>query len=881
MNDAIPTFLLADYAAAMRDLRIRQSKIGCILTFLLMPAGCILDVFVYPQQFWPFCAVRILCDLLIAAVFGLHFTGLGRKLIPRFGFLWVLLPVASISWMIYATEGSLSPYYAGLLLVITGICMLFPWTMWETITSCAIIIVLYVCACVFNAHAINGSYLFNGLYFMFTTSIMCVIGSYYTAHRRFEDFRLRHELDQKNGQISSSYQKLAVLDRLRSQFFANISHELRTPLTLIIAPIDDLLRDGRELPEGAAEALKVARQNALRLLKLINDLLEVVRLDEKSLELKRERLDAATFASGLAESLRYLAEAKGLSLACQGPDERLPIYVDPARLEKAIINLLTNAIKFTPKGGSIMVRWRRDGDQAVVEVADTGVGIPEAELPRIFERFHQVDGSSTRKYQGAGIGLALAQGLVEANGGQLTVESTLGAGTTLAIRLPLATEDAPCLPVDRAQLPDPAAKPEPESDRLADIYRAAERGGGVAMGDREAVDEEVAMGQGTHTVLVVDDEPDMRRYLISRLVDHYRVLQSGDGLQALDLIRRHHPHLVVLDLMLPGMDGLQVCQAVRQNPALSQVKILLLTARMDEESKITALRNGADDFLTKPFSTTELTTRIAGLLRTASLQQALGERATELEGALRQLKSTESQLVHSEKMSALGTIAAGLLHEINNPLNFTITALQVANRQLGPDDGAIREVLQDIGQGMHRIKDLVSDLGIFAYKSQSTELVPIALDAVVDSALRLTAHELAGIGVERQLAPGLMVQASKTQLCHVFMNLLINSAKALKQVNGRPPAIVITSRPEGERALVTVRDNGCGIPSEVLPHIFEPFFTTREVGQGTGLGLSICHTIIANHGGTIAARSEPGQWTEFTFTLALAASERPSRSSHD
>jgi signal transduction histidine kinase len=315
------------------------------------------------------------------------------------------------------------------------------------------------------------------------------------------------------------------------------------------------------------------------------------------------------------------------------------------------------------------------------------------------------------------------------------------------------------------------------------------------------------------------------------------------------------------------MDGIAVCRAMRRDPALAQVKIILLTARMDEASKIAALEGGADDFLTKPFSTLEVKTRIAGQLRTASLQVALSERAGELERAIVKIKETESQLVHSEKMSGLGTIAAGLLHEVNNPLNFTLTALQVAYGSIPRDDAGLKEILDDIGQGMNRIKTIVSDLGMFAYKSSGNENEKFDLTAVTESALRLISHELAEIRIERSIPAGLMIRGSRTQLSHVLMNLLVNSAKALKGIQGREPRIAISARATGQGNELVVRDNGSGIPPEVLPRIFEPFFTTRTVGQGTGLGLSIVHTIIANHGGTISARSEPGQWTEFTIFL--------------
>jgi signal transduction histidine kinase len=869
----------AAYSRSDRDLRVRHAKAGCLLTLLCMPIGGSMDYFVYPQLLHDFLISRLFNDIAVLPIFLLLFTEFGRRNIRLVGNLWPMVPAINISWMVMVSEGWASPYYAGLNLVIAVTCILMPFTLREALMICLIILVLYIGACLcHHAHyntPVRIRDIYGNFFFLGVTSLIVITSSHYFNLRRIDEFSLRHRLDEQNQELNASYAKLTELDRLRGQFFANISHELRTPLTLIIAPIEDLLSGHHRLNDATAEALGIARQNALRLLKLINDLLELVRLDERGMALRRETSDLASFVSGVAESIRYLVEAKGLKLAMTGAGDPLPVYFDPARIEKVALNLLTNAIKFTPKGGTITVSCRGQGGLAVIDVSDTGIGIPSEALPNIFDRFNQVDGSSTRKYQGAGIGLALAKELVEEHGGHIEARSQVGQGTTMSVALPLSAL-APAAPVASAAPTAVAgtaaaaeAAPEGEEeigDRLRDIYRNAERRGSLTL--NEGVDvEDIEQGAGRYKVLVVDDEPDMRRYLVSRLAGDYHVYQSDHGERALSLAHEKRPDLVLLDLMLPGMDGIAVCRAMRQDPALAQVKIILLTARMDEASKIAALEGGADDFLTKPFSTLEVKTRIAGQLRTAALQLALSDRAVELESAIAKIKETESQLVHSEKMSGLGTIAAGLLHEMNNPLNFTLSALQVAHRSIPRDDLALKEILDDIGQGMNRIKTIVSDLGMFAYRSSGNENQQFDLTAVTESALRLISHELGKIHLEISIPAGMMIRGSRTQLSHVLMNLLANSAKALKHLDGREPRITISARAVSQGHELMVRDNGSGIPPEVLPRIFEPFFTTRTVGQGTGLGLSIVHTIIANHGGTISARSEPSQWTEFAIFL--------------
>ena len=235
---------------------------------------------------------------------------------------------------------------------------------------------------------------------------------------------------------------------------------------------------------------------------------------------------------------------------------------------------------------------------------------------------------------------------------------------------------------------------------------------------------------------------------------------------------------------------------------------------------------------------------------------------------LKQLQETEVQLVQSEKMNALGKLSAGLLHEINNPLNFTFMALQVAKED-SADNEAMKDTLKDIGEGMERIRTVISDLRAFAYPSHHMESQEFSLDETLTSALRLTTHELGTIPVDREEVGGARAMGAATQIVHVFMNLLVNSAHAVKS-KGEAGKIKVFCTQENERVTVTVRDNGTGVKAADLPKLLDPFFTTKAPGEGMGLGLSICHTIVKNHGGTIRIKSEPGEWTEVTFDLPPA-----------
>ncbi len=252
------------------------------------------------------------------------------------------------------------------------------------------------------------------------------------------------------------------------------------------------------------------------------------------------------------------------------------------------------------------------------------------------------------------------------------------------------------------------------------------------------------------------------------------------------------------------------------------------------------------------------------------LRHDLDTNNRKLETAITKLQDTEVQLVQSEKMNALGKLSAGLLHEVNNPLNYTFMALQIAEQEAAGNAG-LEETLGDIHQGMERIKAVIADLRAFAYPSRLNDVEPLRVSEVLNAGLRLTAHELGDVVVEQEGVEGVTVLGAKTQIMHVLMNLLINSAHAVKEPGlGRMPKIQVQCRAVGDRLEVSVWDNGVGVRAADLPRLLDPFFTTKEPGQGTGLGLSICHTIVENHGGKIVITSEHGSWTRVAFDLPMA-----------
>lgn len=837
------------------DLRIRQTQIGALLALILVPAGSSLEYFIYPEYLKDFFLIRIACDLVLLPIYLILFKPIARKFVRWLSALWAITPTVAISIMIYLADGSQSPYYAGLNLMIIVTCQLLPYTLKESIAYCSSVLLLYILACVFHTNTpFDLNIFYNNVYFIILTSIISVTAGYYYNKRRIKDFILNNELDLRN-------QKLEELDKMKSNFFANVSHELRTPLTLILAPIQQLLQSSTPLSDKVAELLHTAQDNGLRLLKLVNDLLEVIKLEEGKTKFYMEPVEINAFLAATIGSMNSIAVPRNIELKKELYDGDIIIDADSYALERIFLNILGNSVKFTPKNGTILVISKLMNDNAIIEVKDTGIGISPDELPFIFDRFHQVDSSSTRKYQGSGIGLALVKELVEKMNGQVLAESEPNTGTTMRITLPLSKSAFNANDITEMPI---------KSDLIETLHRDAELVFPIDTPNVEA--ENNAFDKNKPIVLVVDDEHDMRRYLVNSLADNYNVIPARDGKEALELARKHMPDVMLLDLMLPEIDGLEVCKRLKTNADTRMIKIMLLTARVDEDSKITALEYGADDFLTKPFSQLEVQTRLRNLYQTAKLEDDLRQKNQTLEKALSDLQKTQASLIQSEKLNALGSLAAGLLHEVNNPLNYTLTALQTV--LIDPDlkeNEDLQETFADINEGMQRIQTIVSDLHTFAHPSETDKQAVFSFNSALESALRFTAHEQENIIIKRDLDENDNVVGSQGHIIQVLINLLNNAYKANASKNGEHQGqIEIVGKCNNEKFHIQFKDNGVGINEEILKRIFDPFYTTRDVGEGMGLGLSISHTIIENHGSKLKVRSKEGKWTEFSFDLPIA-----------
>ena len=662
-------------------------------------------------------------------------------------------------------------------------------------------------------------------------------------------------------------ESLAELDRAKTTFFSNVSHEFRTPLTLMLGPLEELLRQAPgSLPDEAAAALSIAHRNSLRLLKLVNTLLDFSRIEAGRIDASFEPTDLAALTIELASVFRSAAEKAGLSLVVDCTPLPEAVHVDRDMWEKIVLNLLSNALKFTRQGEiRVALAWR-DG-HAALQVADTGIGIPEEDLPRMFERFHRAKHRGARTHEGTGIGLALVRELAAAHGGSATVESREGHGSVFTVTVP-----GGC-----AHLP---------ADRIASGHRLTPTAVGampfveealrwLPAGDPDAVlpSPHAAADAPRPRVLVADDNADMRDYLTRLLAPHYEVETAANGQAALERIQATPPDLVLSDVMMPVLDGFGLVAAVRQDPATRTVPIILLSARAGEGAQIEGLGSGADQYLVKPFSARELLARVASQIEMVRLRRTVEEALYESERQLREADARKDEFL------------ALLAHELRNPLAPIRTGLELI-RLSGDAPETVRRVRSMIERQVTLMVRLIDDLldvsritsGKIVLQRQPTALAELVYAAVEAQRAAIEAGQIT-LSIRTPSQP-CVVDVDPARFVQIVSNILHNASKFTPPGGRISLDVEIDPGRDEPSAAIRITDTGVGIPVPLLGRIFDLFTQGDALSEraqgGLGIGLALARRLTEMHGGEIHAHSDgPGRGSEFLirFPLSKAAAQ--------
>ena len=626
-----------------------------------------LDAVYTPQYFLTFLFLRLGVMAAVGVILLLLKRAKSSQGVMNLALVLALVDAAGIAVMIYILGGFLTSYYQGLNIIVMGMIVLIPLAFRYTITLYVSIWFMYTIPSVIKyivgqkAVVVDGvgievwRFVVNNLTFLTSIIVVGAIGSSYMESIRRRELRSRLQLEETTGQLKESNEKLKSLDELKTQFFANVNHELRTPLTLMLAPLKSLL-EGRmgKLSPTLKDTLETMQRNGYKLLKLINNLLDLNKLEEGRMRLKVRSINLVEFVPPLLASVKPLADQKQIRLYFQHPPHAVELTIDPDQFEKVIFNLLSNALKFTNKGGKITI-YIEDKDQTVTTtIEDTGIGIPANMLERIFDRFSQVDGSKSRAQEGTGIGLALAREIVLVHKGTIRAESELGKGSRFVVEMHKGEEhfDEEVLERRTEDLPIGLKRRTTDTDepRVQDIVTDYRR---LQLVDLEKVDIEGGRVDEAKVhdalILCVDDNPEVLKLMKMLLADEFDLELVTSAEQGLAFLRAKNPDLVLCDVMMPGMDGHAFSRAVKGDDTLKHIPIILVTARTGAEMLAEGMKAGADDYISKPFDSTELKARIRSQLRMRQME-------SELALMNKNLRMRTSDLVEQQRSLFLSTV---------------------------------------------------------------------------------------------------------------------------------------------------------------------------------------------------------------------------------
>jgi signal transduction histidine kinase len=623
---------------------------------------------------------------------------------------------------------------------------------------------------------------------------------------------------------------LARIEEVKNSFVSNVSHELRTPLTLVLAPLESLLAgDSGPIPPAQLPLLQTMDNNARRLLQMVNGLLDFSKLQAGKMPVNLEPLDVVGLTESIARDFGPTLKRRGLDFQARLDPARPTVLMDAYLYERILFNLLSNAAKFTLPGGGVQLSLDLSGGRLKLQVRDSGIGISEEDAGKLFQKFSQAEASSTRRFEGTGLGLALVKECAQLLGGDVSLQSAPGRGSVFTVDCPAAPAaaglPAPALPVRARALPEQG---------LAPVERPAATGADLAL----------------PRVLVAEDNPELAAFISALLEPHAQVRILPDGAQALEEARRWLPDLVLSDVMMPAMDGVELTRRLKTGPDTAGIPVVLLTALTGREDLLRGWDAGADDYLFKPFHPRELQARVRSLLAMVAWR-----------------RRSEQVQKRQEVLEQFTRIAS---HDLRAPLRRIASYAGLMLRDSGEFSPQAREHLQVIAAGAGQMNNLIESLLKFARLDAAMPgLEPCDLNGLMGQLRDLLAPDLAAAQGLLELSPLPELPAIPGQMFALFHNLLSNSLKYAQP--GRPARVKVDAQRQGGAWLFTVADNGIGFEAQRREEVFVLFKRLHQAAgvPGEGMGLAIAKKIVELHGGRIWAESEPGRGCTIYFTLLV------------
>ncbi len=644
-----------------------------------------------------------------------------------------------------------------------------------------------------------------------------------------------------NDDLAHLYEKTKQLEQLKTEFFANVSHELRTPLALILGPAEKLSREA-PLDENSRRAVEMISRNARILLKHVNELLDVSKLEAGKMKLAVSEVDIAQLVRLLASHFDVFAQEQNFVYKIEAP-ESLHAELDSEKIQRVVLNLLSNAFKFTPAGGTIRCSLSNSSPGWLqLEVADSGPGIPSHLRQMAFERFRQLDNGPTRRFGGTGLGLAIARDFVVLHGGSISIHTAPEGGALFRVKLSC-----------KAQAHLKTSPPEVSQPSTAEMASAAvdELLGGKTL--------QPAMRQpgsaDLPVVLVIEDNQEMNGFIAHALAADYQVEVAFDGREGLHKATQLRPDLILSDIMMPEMSGDILLQTIRSQPEMDSTPVLILSAKAEEDLRIKLLRSGAQDYVMKPFSVEELRARVGNLV---SAKQAL-----------------EHNRSLTKKLNALNKELESFSFSVSHDLRSPLRAISALSGVLAEDFSAqlpteAADLIKTIVANSARMSDLIDGLlNLSRFGSQPLSRRLVAISVLVREVLEeLSKAENGDFHYDIQVSPLPDCEGDPVLIKQVLFNLLSNAFKFSR--NKDSAVVKVGFQQMAGENIYFVGDNGAGFDMEYADKLFGPFqrLHTESEFEGTGVGLSIVKRIVQRHGGRIWAEAEVNKGATFYFTLS-------------
>jgi len=657
-----------------------------------------------------------------------------------------------------------------------------------------------------------------------------------------------NQVEALSQELSANNERLQRLDKLKDQFLANTSHELRTPLNGIIGLTDSLLAGAQgRLNRDVERTLDMISKSGRRLSSLVNDILDSAKLRNRDLALSRTAVDLHEAVDVVLHLSRPLIGTKPVRLQNAVPVDLPLLDADENRLQQILQNLVGNAIKFTGSG-HIVVKAEDANDSVVIVVEDTGIGIPEDRREAIFESFEQVDASTERAFGGTGLGLSITRSLVELHGGRVWVESELGKGSRFYVEWPKAAVDGKEVARRRGVRRSRADAGIGAASAGSNGHRhTGEAVAALAPLDRSNGSGMVEKTKNGTSVLVVDDD-EINRHVVANFLslEAYDVIEAEDGVRALEIIDDHHPDLVLLDIMMPRLNGYEVCRRVRTKADQSNLPIIFLSAKDRADDLVAGFDSGGNDYITKPVSGPELLARV---------------------GTHARLTHIQSEAVRQEKLAAIGQMAAGIVHDFKNSIGVIKGYAEMLAEDDIEDRDEAAEFATTIASEADRISSMAYEILEFSRGQVSLNREDVSVEAFLGEVKAAIGPLFDRKGLDVMIAdpPDARVSIDTRRMVRAFTNIAGNAADALA-AGGR---FSLGVRRAGDRIEFSLTDTGSGIPEEIRETLFDPFVTHGKAG-GTGLGMALVKSTIEAHDGTIRFETATGEGTTFFVSLPAA-----------